>query len=115
MAPDVLHLVIACGFGVSIIVIATILSRRGLLSFRYTMGWYAIGTVGIIAALLIPLVEPLARFLSLSGAAVVLAIALILIIGISIQLTISISGLQKQVQVLALDLARLRFSIDSEE
>lgn len=86
------------------------LSRRGQLSFRYTVGWIAVASIGILGGLLVPLAEPVAKTLGLSAAALLALLALIFFVLIAIQLSISISGLQKQNQILAEELARLRQS-----
>lgn len=108
------QIAIATILGLAVVCASTVLSRRGLLSFRYTLGWYAIGGLGVISSFFIPLVEPFASFLYLSGAGLLAGLAIVLFLSISIQLTISISGLQKQVHILAEELARLKHSIDSD-
>ena len=93
-----------------IILVTTVvwLSQRGLLSFRYAMGWIAVASTGILAGFFIPLAEPFASVLGLSSAALLALIGLIFFLLIAIQLSISISGLQKQVRTLTEELARLR-------
>ena len=39
------------------------LSRRNLLSFRYTMGWLVLLAIGAVSSLLTPLVRPVADLL----------------------------------------------------
>lgn len=84
------------------------LSRRGQLSFRYTIGWVSVASIGVLGGLMIPLAEPVASALSLSAAALLALVAVLFFVIISIQLSISISGLQKQIQTLTEEVARLR-------
>lgn len=84
------------------------LSRRGSLSFRYTIGWIVVASFGILAGLFIPLAAPLASAIGILPAALLAIVALLVFIVISMQLSISISGLQQQVRTLTEELARLR-------
>jgi len=101
---------IAALTGLTLLVVVVRLSRRGQLSFRYTIGWIAVASIGILSGLLVPLAEPVANALGLSSAALLALLALAFFVLISVQLSISISGLQKQNQMLAEELARLRQS-----
>jgi len=101
---------IAAAVGLALVVSVVRLSRRGQLSFRYTVGWIAVASIGILGGLMAPLAEPVAEALGLSAAALLALVALIFFVLIAIQLSISISGLQKQNQTLAEELARLRQS-----
>ena len=101
---------IAAFTGLTLLVVVVRLSRRGQLSFRYTIGWIAVASIGILSGLLVPLAEPVANALGLSSAALLALLALVFFVLISVQLSISISGLQKQNQMLAEELARLRQS-----
>ena len=99
---------LAALIGIVLVMTVIQLSRRGLLSFRYSMGWIAVASTGILAGLFIPLAEPVASAFGLSSAALLAIIGLIFFVLIAIQLSISISGLQKQVRTLTEELARLR-------
>ncbi len=89
-------------------VIALRLGRLGRISFRYTMGWLALAALGIFAALLVPVVEPLADWLRLSPTAFLVAIASVGSAALFVQLTISISGTQRRVDSLTQENALLR-------
>jgi len=84
------------------------LSRRGQLSFRYTMGWISVASIGILGVFLLRLAAPIAGKLALSPAALLVLVAFIFFLAITIQLSISISGLQQQNRTLAEEIARLR-------
>lgn len=88
------------------------LGRTRKLSFRYTVGWLALGVLGIGAGLLIPLTETVARRLHIAPAAVVGIAAIGLVLGLCIQLSISISGTQEQVKRLAEQIALLRSDLE---
>ena len=96
--------IVACLFAIAVVN----LSRRGNISFRYTIGWVVVASLGILAGLFIPLAAPIASAIGMSPAALLAVVALILFVAISIQLSISISGLQQQVRTLTEELARLR-------
>jgi len=100
--------VLAALTGLVMVTFVVRLSRRGLLSFRYTIGWIVVASLGILAGLFIPLAAPLASAIGILPAALLAVVALLVFIAISIQLSISISGLQQQVRTLSEDLARLR-------
>jgi hypothetical protein len=99
--------------GLSLVALVIRLSRGGLLSFRYTIGWLAVAIVGIFSSLFIPLAQPIALSLGLSAAALVAVVALMLFVLISLQISISISGLQKQVQTLSEEVALLKLEVAS--
>jgi len=101
------QMLIAGVVGIVVVITVVRLSRRGQLSFRYTMGWIGVASFGILAGLFVPVVEPVANALGLSAAALIGLGALVFITVIAIQLSISISGLQKQVQSLTEAAARL--------
>ena len=115
MSPSATQIMIAAATGFALVVVVLRLSRRGQLSFRYTLGWIAVASVGILGGLLVPLAEPIANTLGLSAAALLALVALLFFLVISVQLSISISGLQKQNQTLAEELARVRQSVSRNE
>jgi len=102
------QITIAALIGLALVVVVVRLSRRGQLSFRYTVGWIAVASIGILGGLMIPLAEPVAGTLGLSAAALLALVALVFFVLIAIQLSISISGLQKQTRTLVEEVARLR-------
>lgn len=108
MTPSTTQTLLAALLGIVVVTIVIRLARRGMLSFRYTLGWIAVASTGILAGFAVPLVEPIASALGLSAAALVAIVGLLFFVVISIQLSISISGLQQQVRTLTEELARLR-------
>lgn len=109
------QMTIAAFFGIALAILVVRLSRRGQLSFRYTMGWIGVASIGILGGLLVPLTEPVAGVLGLSAAALLALVALILFVVIAIQLSISISGLQQHIRTLSEELARLRHTTSSHD
>jgi hypothetical protein len=89
------------------------LARRGVLSFRYAIGWMIVTSLGILAGLFIPLTAPIAGVFGMTPAGLLAVVALIVFVAITIQLSISISGLQQQVRALAEELARQRHMIQT--
>lgn len=104
----------AAVLGLAVLTTVTRLSRRGQLSFRYAIGWIGVASLGVLAGVFVPLVEPVARWLGVSAAALVASTGLLFLILIAIQLSISISGLQRQVRTLTEEIARLRHDTKSQ-
>jgi len=94
--------------GFSILLVVVRLSRKGRLSFRYTLGWLGVAGVGILAGPIAPATEPLASFLGLSPAEFLMGSSLIFLVFLSIQLSISISGMQKHIVSLTEEVAILK-------
>ena len=111
MSSSTTQITIAAIIGLALVVVVIRLSRRGQLSFRYTLGWIAVASIGILGGLMAPLAEPVAEALGLSAAALLALVALIFFVLIAIQLSISISGLQMQNRTLTEEVARLRHEI----
>jgi hypothetical protein len=84
------------------------LAKKKRLSFRYALGWLALGLTGICAALIIPFTSQIAKVLNVTPAAVLGAGAIGLVIIICVQLSISISGLQEQTRILAEEVTILK-------
>jgi len=88
--------IVACAFAVSIVM----LSKKGRISFRYTMGWLALSALSAFGGLLLPVIEPLSRKFQLDAFSFVGALSIIVLLSLCIQLSISISGLQAQLRKL---------------
>jgi len=88
------------------------LARRQRLSFRYTIGWLALCSMGMFAGLFIPVVTPLSNNLKMTPAALIAVGALGVLVLICVQLSASISALQEQVRKLAEQIADLRDDAD---
>jgi hypothetical protein len=90
------------------------LARRQLISFRYTIGWLGLCAVTFLGALLVPVVEPIARFLKVDPFTVVGGSAFLILLAICIQLSISISGLQRQLYEVNEVVALLRDKVEND-
>ena len=88
------------------------LGRNQTLSFRYTVGWLALGALGIVAGVLLPITAPLAERINLSPSALLGIGAVVLLIVLCVQLSISISGMQEHIRRLAEEEAYLREELD---
>ena len=100
--------IVACLFAIAVIS----LSRRGRISFRYTIGWLTLCLLSALGGLLLPVIEPLARKFQLDAFSLVGALAVIVLLGLCIQLSISISGLQGQLRRLYVDMALQKIELD---
>ena len=100
--------IIACLFAIGVIS----LSRRGRISFRYTVGWLTLCLLSAVGGLLLPVIEPLSRKFQLDAFSLVGALAVIVLLSLCIQLSISISGLQSQLRRLNEDVALQKKELD---
>jgi hypothetical protein len=90
------------------------IARRQLISFRYTIGWLGLCAVTLLGALLVPVVEPIARILRVDPFTVVGGSAFLILLAICIQLSISISGLQRQLRQVNEVVALLRDKVEND-
>jgi hypothetical protein len=109
------HVVIASLFGIGFIGVIRHLSRRGLLSIRYTLGWLLIGALALLYPLLLVVSREVSDFIHVQPAAILLGLPLIIVGLVCIQLSISVSGLIEQVRTLIETVAILRSRLDSEQ
>ena len=87
------------------------LARRELLSFRYTVGWLLLFSMGLFSYFVFGLINPVAKIFSITPAAL-LALGGVGCIGaICLQLSISISGLHQRIRVLTEEVAHLRLEV----
>jgi len=94
------HMSAGLFLNVVLIAFAIRFGRKHKLSFRYTIGWIALGCVGILASLFLHLAQPFSVMMNLSPSAFLSLTAVALLVMICIQLSISISGMQSQIRVL---------------
>ncbi len=87
------------------------LSKKRLLSFKYTIGWMSVCLFGIFASPLVFLITPLARTLRLTPTALLIALSTVAVAVILIQLSVSISGNQRKMETLVRENALLRESL----
>jgi len=88
------------------------LTRRGMLSFRYSIGWFSIMFLGLLAAPFVVIFAPLAEKLRLSPSALLAAISSVGVAVILIQLSVSISGNQRKMDTLVRENALLKEKLD---
>lgn len=99
--------------GTFVLIVTTRLSRRGQLSFRYTIGWACIGVLGVFSVPLVSVADDISRVLQLTPAALVGLTTIVLVLALTMQLSISISGLQRQIRVLAEENANLKMNLQN--
>ncbi len=114
VSPEAGQVLFAAAVGILFALAVYRLARRQKLSFRYTIGWLALCGIGIFAGLLVPVFDPIARWLNVSPAALIAIGAVLLLTTICIQLSISISGLQSQVRRLTEEAAEIRLQVSEE-
>lgn len=113
MSMQAKQILIVAVLGTLVLLIAVRLSRRGQLSFRYTIGWICIGALGVLSGLLVSVADEVSRVLQLTPAALVGLTTIVLVLGLTMQLSISISGLQRHIRVLAEENANLNMRLQS--
>lgn len=104
-------LLIAVG-GLALGVVVVMLSRRRLMTLRYTVGWLGLAVLAVFAAALAPLVSPVAEVFNMTGTAVFLAAATVMLVAICIQLSITVSGMWMRLRELAEDFALLEARLE---
>jgi hypothetical protein len=112
MSAQLMQSILGSLFSLVFLLVIHRLGRNQQLSFRYTVGWLALGGLGIIASLVLPISVSLADQINLSPAALLGAGAIVLLIILCVQLSISISGMQEQIRRLAEEAAYLREELD---
>ena len=100
--------IVALGFAVAVVT----LSRKGRISFRYTVGWLILCILSATGGLLLPFIEPLSKKFQLDAFSFVGALAVIVLLSLCIQLSISISGLQRLLRKLNEDFAIQKKALD---
>ena len=105
MSDQTIQTITIAAIAVCFALLVISLARRGLLSFRYTIGWLVLLGIGTISSLLTPLVRPIAETIGTTEGVIVSAAAIAVLLTICIQLSISVSGLQAQIRRLAENVA----------
>lgn len=107
MSQEATQFLVAAFFSFFLGLIVYRMSRRGKLTFQYTMGWLGLCALGVFAGLLIPVLTPLSRIFKMTPAALIAVGVLLVVLIICIQLTIAISSLEGNVRKLAERIAHL--------
>jgi hypothetical protein len=84
--------------GLALLATSVSLTRRGLLSLRYGLGWMAASTTVVVAALLLWLVAPLAGLLRMTPTGLMLFSATSCGVALALQLSVSLSGQQSAIR-----------------
>jgi len=101
MSPFVLQAALVALASLALGAVVARLTRLRAISFRFTLAWSLIAALGLLAAPLIPLVEPVASLLELSPAALLTVAVTLVLVTIALQLSVSVSQLIDQVGDLA--------------
>jgi uncharacterized protein DUF2304 len=91
------------------------LTRRGLLSLRYGLGWILVAVFALIGSALLRLVAPLAQLLHMTPTGLLLGGSTVFLLLLCLQLSISVSGLQHAVRDLSESNAFLEQRIQQAE
>jgi hypothetical protein len=77
------------------------LSRRGLLSLRYALGWMAVSALLVLAAIVIGLIGGIGQSLPFTPTGLIAVVGLGFLLAITLQLSISLSGHQDAIRELS--------------
>ena len=111
MSMQAKQVLIIALLGTLVLLVTVRLSRRGQLSFRFTLGWLFIGGLGVFSGLLVSVADEVSDVLQITPAALVGLTTIILVLALTMQLSISISGLQRHIRILAEENAALNMSL----
>ena len=89
------------------------LARSELLSFRYTLGWLLLFSLGMFSVFIFNLISPFSSALSITPAALLSLVGAAVLCAICLQLSISISGLYQRIRVLTEEIAHLKIQSKS--
>ena len=92
---------LVAGGAVAMFSIVFALSRRGLLSLRYALGWMAVSTLLVLAAIVIALIGGIGKSLPFTPTGLIAVVGLGFLLMITLQLSISLSGHQEAIRELS--------------
>ena len=92
---------LVAGGAVVMFAIVFALSRRGLLSLRYALGWMAVSTLLVLAAVVIGLIGGVGKSLPFTPTGLIAVVGLGFLLMITLQLSISLSGHQEAIRELS--------------
>ena len=107
------QLAIAMILGIVFLLFIRLLSIRGRLSMRYTLGWALVGSSAVLMFPLLGLASFFADWLDIQASIVMLCLPILILLGISVQLSITVSGLTERLRILAEEIAFINAKINS--
>jgi Uncharacterized conserved protein (DUF2304) len=100
MSP-LFQILLAGAIGLSFAFLILSMARRGIISMRYTLGWFFVSLCVVLGGIFGRLANPIGRILNIEPISIVLAAALAGILAITVQLSITASGLTERIRTLA--------------
>ena len=88
-------------------------AKRGLLSFRYVVGWLSLALVIILSGPMSLVLKPISEALHLSQGTLISVVGIIIVLIICIQLSISISGIHERQRRASEEISHLKNLIES--
>jgi hypothetical protein len=101
MTNIAIQCLLVAGGAVAMFSIVFGLSRRGLLSLRYALGWMAVSTLLVFVAIVIALVGGIGKSLPFTPTGLIAVVGLGFLLMITLQLSISLSGHQEAIRELS--------------
>jgi hypothetical protein len=100
--PSVVEQAVLVGAGgCGLLALTVSLTRRGLLSLRYGLGWIVVSVAIVLGAVMLGLVHPLARAVGATPTGFMLGGVGVFLLLLVLQLSISLSGLQSAIRDLS--------------
>jgi Uncharacterized conserved protein (DUF2304) len=93
-------LLVALG-GLGLLVGVFLLTRRGLLSLRYALGWMGVSVLLLGAAVLLVLIGGISHSLPITPTGLLAGVGLAFLLVVCLQLSISLSGQQEAIRALS--------------
>ena len=87
--------------GIGMFLVVFELSRRGLLSLRYALGWMGVSVLLVAVGVLLVLIGGLSESLPFTPTGLLAAVGLAFVLLITLQLSISLSGQQEAIRALS--------------
>ncbi len=112
MADNVIQGLVLGLVAVAFLLGVTVLFVRSLLSFRYWVGWLALGGVLVAMSIVVAVVPPEWEVVGLRFVEVAFAAFLFVVLLVAVQLSISISGHRRMLTAVTQECAELRYRIE---
>lgn len=107
------QLVFTVVIGSALIFLVYSLARKGLISFRYVVGWLLLGVLVVASGPIAFLIRPLSSALAVTQGTLLSMIGIMLVVAICIQLSISISGIHERLRRTSEEVSHLKNTIDN--
>ena len=106
------QLIFTVVIGCALICLVYSLARKGLISFRYVVGWLLLGVLIVASGPIAFLIHPISSALAITRGTLLSMMGLMLVVAICIQLSISISGIHERLRRASEEISHLKNTIE---